>query len=290
MSYLRAYRILLDGKEFIVGGDGRQLRITFNVTLGYAGYSGTGEVAIYNLSEASREMIQSGVKLRLEAGYVGAVGEVFMGQINGVLHERQGADVVVYAMMSTLTNKDARITRSYTTNTKVATVIKDCAAEAGYGLSWNEASFDDVPLLIGGYYIGDRSPIHVIKALAKQHGFEAAISEERIIITRKWADQGKDPLVIGEFTGMEMMPEVTASGIYVTTRLNPALYPGQLFEVDAQYMTFTMANAVVDMSNVAGRRAGTAIHTVRKIEHQGDSHGDSWSSKIEGIRQEVMAG
>jgi hypothetical protein len=103
------------------------------------------------------------------------------------------------------------------------------------------------------------------------------------VLNRNFGDQGDTPLRIGEFTGMEMMPEIAVNSINVTTRLNSKLSVGRLFEVDAKYKTFTMANAYYDFSESFGDDLGRGVYSIHKIDHVGDSWGAIWSSQIEGL-------
>ena len=283
MSYDRRYNIYLDDELFIEGGDGRQLRITFTVSTGYSGYAGTGELAIYNLSPASRGMITSGSILRLECGYADDIGGIYTGLINNVLLEREGTDILVRVLMVAKTKPIVKINKTYPVNTKVATVVQDCAIASKYRLDWNRVSFDSIPPMTRGLTISNRDPVDVISELATQHEFNMVVQNEIITINKQIGDQGDTPLTIGEFTGMEMMPEVSEAGINITTRLNAKLSVGRLFEVDARYRTFTMANAYYDFSDTFGDDLGRGVYSIFKIDHVGDSWGSAWSSQIEGL-------
>ena len=287
MSYDRRFSVLLDGKPFIDPTAGRQLRIAFSVSTGFSGYRGTGDVAIYNLKKSSMDEVAVGKTLTLQCGYASDgdnLGAIYTGKINNVLREREGPDLLVRALMAANTRDVNLLNSVYPTNTKLATIITDCAREAGYALEMNPDSFSDAPVYTAGYSIANEDPINVITRLATEHNFHAVIENERIIINKKMNDRGESVLTIGESTGMEMMPEVHAGGIDLSTRLNSRLAVGRLFVVDAQFATYTMANFYHDMSDIAGEAAGRGVHYIQKIDHTGDSWGDEWSSRITGLR------
>lgn len=121
--------------------------------------------------------------------------------------------------------------------------------------------------------------------MAKEYGFQSVVENERIVIVKDWGDRGDGITTISQFDGMEMMPEVSAGGIDVTTRMNSRLAVGRLFKVESDYATFSTANFYYDMSSIVGAEEASAIHYIHKLDHTGDSWGDEWSSQITGIRK-----
>lgn len=289
MSFDRRYRILLDGEPFIESAAGRQFRITFSVSTGFSGYRGTGDIAIYNLSKSSMQALKSGSVLVLQCGYANEdgsddIGTIYTGRIKNVLRERAGTDVLIRLLMVAETRNHTTVNHTFPVNAKVVDVLRYCANAAGYALDIKAESFSDLPPATAGLTKhGD--PVEIISNMAKEYGFQSVVENERIVIVKDWGDRGDGITTISQFDGMEMMPEVSAGGIDVTTRMNSRLAVGRLFKVESDYATFSTANFYYDMSSIVGAEEASAIHYIHKLDHTGDSWGDEWSSQITGIRK-----
>lgn len=282
MSFDRRYEIWIDDKLFLEGGSGRQLRITFSLSVGFEGTHGAGDLAIFNLAESSRLKLKAGSIVTVKAGYVKNIGIIYRGRVANVLLERIGPDTASRLLMLGWENQNQLWSHNFPANVSVIDVIKKCASQAGYPLEWREESFESLPRKSGAHTVFQSDPINELRALSEHYKFNMAMARGKIVLNRKWKDQGGSVLEINEFSGMEMMPEVTDIGVDVMVRLDPRLSIGRLFEVTSDYATFTMANNTHNVKDFRGANAGKGEHTIKEISHEGDSWGDKWSTSIVG--------
>jgi hypothetical protein len=282
VAYDRRFTVLLDGKEFIVAGDGRQLKIEFTIEGVSGGSLSTADIAIYNLSDTSIiEFFKTGIEISLHAGYANNEGGIFTGQINSVLKERAGADTITRILAVSNFRTKRVINQPFPVNTKVVEIIKACADAMGYPLVWTPEHFDDEPLYTRGYDLPGVSAQESLEYLARIHGFSLIVDKAKIVIFKNGHARNVSTIVISEKTGMEGIPEISHKGCDVATRLNPQLAIGGLFEIDARLRTFNTANFHVD--NIP-EGAGRGIYQILRLVHDGDSWGDVWTSKITGLR------
>lgn len=150
-AFQRAYRLNVGGIEVDaragVGLDA--LRIAFSVERDVKRHPNNVELQVYNLtrSHAAALAKEPSVRVRLEAGYVGAVGTLFDGDLRSARTRREGPDLVtrISAGDGETQCRTARINRTFTAGTPIATVVRELGKALGVGAG-NLKDFADVRL------------------------------------------------------------------------------------------------------------------------------------------------
>jgi hypothetical protein len=280
LYYDRRYTLLVGGKEFVIGGAGRQIRINFTISMSFHGYQSTGDIAIYNLNSSTvDDNIKPGSVVALSAGYVGSEAGIFAGTVKYVLRERVGPDTITRIMALSNGATETTISQAPGINTKVTDLIQSCATAAGYGLVWTPDDFANETLYTRGYQL-EGNPIEILRTLSGIHAFYVLVENNKLVVVKKGKSRDTGTIIkISESTGMEGIPSLTWVGVDVTTRLNPALVIGSKFQIEGNLQTYNMANFYY---RHIPKGDGQGVYGIEKIEHEGDNWGDAWSTKLTG--------
>lgn len=290
MSYYgRKFEVLLNNSVFIRESkeNERQFRVVFSSLIDYGGFNSYLDIKFYNLSESTRtKAFKRSVNITLRAGYHDTIDTIFHGKIVNVFVQREESSIITNVIARGGTINSKSINQTFAKNTKITDIIRACVKDMGYPIVIDDSQFKDFKLFSHGYTLTG-SPVNALSNLAKNTGFSYVRDGDRIIVVPNGKYRSGNIIKISRFTGMEGIPQVGAINnnksvlIDVNVRLNPKIRIGGRIEVESEYATFTMAN--VYYQNVP-QHAGNGVYTVNRINHQGDSWGDSWTSKVKGLR------
>jgi len=282
--YGRLFEIQLgkDLKPFIEATSGRQFKMLFNVLLDWRGYQSYMDISIYNLSrETAAKVFKKNDKIALQAGYENRIDYLFQGKITNILPERIGPNRItrVYARGGARELEESTITKTLGEGSALPEVIKACASAMGLPAVINGSALSNVTYS-GGYAMhGD--PKKILASLAKTHDFNWLVENQKLVVIGKDSKRSGQTHQISALTGMEGSPELTEVGANVVTRLNPKIKIGQLFKINSEYPRANFSNVYFqDIPETVGQ--GT--YRAERIEHSGDSHGDTWSTKLTGLK------
>ena len=278
----RRFELLLDDKIFIKETGGQQFRIVFNILVDFGGFTSYADIAIYNLSnDSALRAIKKGRKIGFRAGYESTIDFIFSGHISNVLRERDGPNTITRIIAKGGTQPTSQIiNKTFGRNTPVTDIIRSCVTALGYQIEINEDDFASVPRYIKGYSPAN-DPRQCLDTLARAHKFSYTTEKDRIVVVGNDSFRGGKPLNISQFNGMEGIPEITEVGADVTIRLNPKVRIGGRIDIQSELVTFNFSNLYFQDIPKA---AGAGIYRVFKLQHSGDSWGDTWSTDITGFR------
>lgn len=279
---MRLFEILLNGNAFITETRDRQFRVTFNVLIDFGGFNSYMDLAIYNLSETTQsKLYQKDSTIGLRAGYDESIDYLFRGAIKNVFKERDGPNTVTRIIARGGTSFDKKtINQTFDKNTNIVDIIKACCSSIGYPPIIEDSQFSDIqPYIRGKVLSGD--PRRYLDELAQTHNFSYVIDNDRINVVRNNAFRKGSPFIVSEATGMEGIPEITEVGCDVSVRLNPKIKIGGRIDMQSEFRTFNFSNLYYQD---IPPKAGVGVYRIFKLEHQGDSWGDSWTTKITGNR------
>lgn len=266
----------MNGVEVIEPTDGRQFKMTFNALIDFGGSNSYADIRLFNLSKLK---FSKGLKIVLKAGYVDTLDTIFIGTVQNVLKERQGADIITRLICRSETVVGF-INQSFGANVDVTTLIKACSNALGYPAVIDDSQFADVAPYAGGYALqGDA--LTTLNKLATTHGFQHSVENGRRVIVRNGFERNTSPFIISQLTGMEGIPQITEVGVDVAMRLSPKIRIGGLIKIESEFKTFNFSNLY--FQNVP-ESAGTGSYRVQRIEHEGDTWGDSWTTRVTGVR------
>lgn len=281
--YRRRWEILIDDKPLASGDEGRQFRIFFNVLQDFGSVHSYCDLTISNLSnDTSARALTRGSKLTLRCGYVDTVDTIFTGRIRNTFRHRSGTEIntQIIARGGALPEDGSVVNRSFGAGVKLTELIGACSAALGLPLVIIESQFADVAPYVGGYrMVGD--PLHFLTALSRTHSFNFTVENDRLLVVRQGFSRGGQIELINQFTGMEGAPEITEAGATVVTRLAPQARIGGRFQIESRFTRFNFSNLYFqDVPETAGQ----GVYSTLRLQHSGDSHGDIWSTRREGVR------
>jgi len=275
--------VLIDGDVLVSGDAGRQFRAQFEVLHDFGSFNSYCDLTLSNLRYTTvASALKRGGKLTLRCGYVDNIDVIFSGTIQNTFNHRSGTEINTQIIARGSGTPDTRpiVNKSFGAGVSVVELIRACADAMDIPAIIIESQFSDVPGYVGGYRMtGD--PLQFLNALSLSHSFSFTIENGRLLVVRKGQSRAGSVEQISQFTGMEGSPEITEVGATVTTRLNPRARVGDRFQINSQFATFNYSN--VFFQNVPDS-AGLGIYTTTRLSHSGDSHGDIWSTRREGVR------
>lgn len=280
-QYKRAIslRIDADGESKDISG----LRIRFKVTKSLFSYPNLAEIEIYNANDNTIERLRGKYsKIILDAGYVGAVRTIFVGQIRNVFQrEENGVDVIttVFAGDGEKAWQNANFNKTMSENIAIKEVVRQIAA-----------TFDKIGTgkLEGLEYPADKlrgqvlsgSSKDILDQLAEDYGFQWSIQDgELITVPNELPFKDTEAILISEGTGMIGSPTITELGVNVTSVLNPLLLPNAAFKIDAKYAGVSIGGTqfrTVKRTNASG------LYKAYQVIFEGDTHANPWYVTVEG--------
>lgn len=249
------------------------LRVSFKIHKSNKPHPNTSEIAITNLSRASRGDIQGkGLRVILQAGYADNVGQIFSGDVRVADHVRQGSDWITKLQLGDgeRAYQWARATKSYAAGVQVREVIRQTIAmlELDPGNSAEKLAGISGQFL-HGYAQHGRASAELTRLL-ESRGYDWSIQDGRVeILGPEETLNGTVPR-ISQSSGLIGSPEhgtdkkrAGAGALKVKSLLRPDLRPGSKFEVQAE-----------------GIRG---LLRVERLVHSGDTHSNDWFSEIEAV-------
>ncbi len=247
------------------------LRVTFKIERGISRDPNTAEVAIYNLSKASRSAIQEKtIPTLIEAGYVNNLTQLFSGNLTFARHEREGTDWVSMfeAGDGSVLLQSSRINESFAPGTSIDTVINRVVECSGLGPGnvaeeLSKGNFRGALTEFKKGYTSSGKCADELKRLTESAGLNFSVQDGQVQLLRAGGTNGDDAVVLSASTGLIGAPEVGEDGI-VSARslLQGKLSPGR---------PVSITSTLID----------TAFFRIEKVTHTGDTAGDDWYSDIE---------
>lgn len=248
------------------------LKVSFEIERNLGGVN-KGKIVLYNLSIASRARLQVGAAMRLRAGYVGAVGVLFLGTIAKVEHARSGPDII-----SSCELVDAEpyvaftvFDRAYGKNTHLAVILNDVANAMNVSFKNQVSSIKrGIALGISDHtyaqgFVAHGPCKHTLTKLCRPRGLEWTVQNGALNIIPKAAGDGRTAHTLSSTTGLVGVPNRDAKQATFECLLNPAIVPG----------------CIVRLVTLDPRVDG--FYKVRTAKYAGDSHDAPWTIHAEAV-------
>lgn len=260
------------------------LRINFSVEKSLVGFPNLSNIKVYNLSEDSRNKVETQFKdIRLSAGYNDPI-LLFKGQIINVIHQKIGVDWITEIFCGDAT----KILND-------ATINKALAPGATTEQIYNEL-IGQLPGVTKGITEGLRNCISGkqsllrslqlsgsvkawIDAIAEACGFDFSINEgiaETTELNQPLTDV--EPIIINQANGMIGSPERTEIGVSVKSLLNPNLKLARRIKIES-------ISQAINIGNLFFRKIppirNEGIYRIDKLVHLGDTHDNQWETQIQ---------
>ena len=285
--YDRRYEILVDGKPFISATDGPMFRCAFDVSINPSDTNSTADIRIYNLNDNSTgKVLKRQRTITLRAGYVETIDTIFTGTIINTFQEREGPSVITRLLCKAaqLPADRGTISASFGAGVTVMDLLNALAGAMPQVLLADDRQFEDVPPYPRGYTLnGDIRTC--LDALAYAHKFSYIFFNGALIVDRGGYERYGSERIVSRYTGMEGVPEITGGeqgvGCDVSVRLDPKMRVNGKFKIRAEFATFNTGNMFfTEIPEL--KSLGT--YNILSITHNGDTHGDTWSTRLSGIK------
>lgn len=257
------------------------LRIKFDINKNSVGSSNKSKIDIFNLSQESRNKINVGWVIRLQAGYKGLMDTIFFGNVapNGMKSERKEADII-----TTLECGDGesaivmtRLDKSYPAGTVLTQILSDI------GIAMNTVTASNSQQVNAGIVLGIPNIVFqrgftasgscrdLLDKLCLPNGLRWSVQNGNLNIIPINSTNGQSAIVVSSNTGMIGTPSKNQGYFEFTSLLNPKLTPGAVVQMDSE---------------------NTALNGFYKIvesHFEGDTHETKWQVVCKCITQPNVA-
>jgi len=238
------------------------LRTQFKIAKTSESGANQAKITIFNLNEDSRTSLEEkDLKVVLECGYSGNVGELFRGDILKVASIKKGEDWLTHieAGDGQKALQAKHIDKSWGPGTPFIAIIQQ--AILGLGLTQGPAVPVGADIALGGFSFS--GPIKkLLDVLAKRFGFEWSVQNEVVQISYDGAPTLDIPVVINPRTGVIGNIIKREKGIEFKTLLDTEIKPGK---------TISVLESIV----------AAGAYKCRKAIFDGDSHEGPWYVAVE---------
>lgn len=297
MSGGRTWSMDINGQPYIEPQFGqRMFRVQFDIQISPGDSLSLADIRITNLLKTTA--IQQGSSIVFRAGYEDASDTIFIGYVTNVLRERDpGAPEVITRLICKSGDpvKDRGSAQgSYGKGTPIIDVLRDLARSWPVQLDVDEGQFADAPLLTSGYVTNGDIPT-ILFDLAYAYDFDWVQERGRLVVTRRNFPRTGTPTLINQFTGMQGIPEVNRGpgedgksglGIFVSVRMNPYFRVNGTITIQSEFTTYNTGNLY--FTKLGGDAGANGDYNIFALRQRGDSHGNLWSTEIDGIRAGVV--
>lgn len=262
--------------KFFANGAADQFRIKFTIPKHVISTALPTKVDIYNLSQDTRNFLrESELQVIVNVGWINdSFRQVFKGSLMNTVHVREGADIVssLLCLAGFGATSRATISRTWNSGVFIKTIVNELA-ELLPGITINQNSIK----INSSFKLGSQgwSTVGTIQdsldKLARTYGFSWWIDSGIFqALDDEEGFQGNQ-LIVSTENGLLLRAEPmlasplqVKTGVSIITFLHPPLEPGKLVQLKSKLNP-----------NLDGEYK---IHTVN---HTGDSHSDSWLSKVQ---------
>lgn len=249
------------------------LRVVFDIEKHTGKHPNKCDFKIYNCNPQTRTFLETKpLVVRVEAGYDNVLQHLFVGDLRWGSSAREKVDWVTKISLGDgdRAYRVARINRSYAAGTPLLTVLKDAAASMFLTLPQNvlnDASLRSATTGTGVSISG--AARDELDRLLAPFGLQWSIQDGRLQILRDDDVRADQAVLISQDTGMIGAPEFGSphkNGKPPYLKVKHLIYP-----------QLTAGGRIKVVS--AGVKG---LFRIEKLKHQGDTHGDEWTTEIEG--------
>lgn len=237
------------------------LRITFDIEKTNESSPNLATIGVYNLAESTRSILEQGrAIITLECGYQGTTERVFVGNLDKVVHVKDGPEIISTMELADGGNRyrNARTDRAFPPNVTNRQVYNALATDMGL----NQAVILGVPQKIyaHGLSLSGHSRHH-LDELTRRDKMEWSIQDNSLQIIPSTLPTSDASIFLNSDTGLIGSPNKTKEGVEFESLLQPRIRPGRQVELDSKF--------------IKGK------YKVRKVNHRGDSQGGDFVTSCE---------
>jgi hypothetical protein len=247
------------------------LRIVFKAEKDLKKDPNTLDLTIFNMSEDSRRTIQNniGTQIKVVAGYIGNLEQIFIGDISTVTSTRTGTEWVTKISAGDALNaiRQARVSESFAPGTSLSDVASKIIDSIDTGKANAKEEFakgnlrGGIDAFVKGFSIFGDSSTELDK-LARTTGREMSFQDGSLQVMKDGDVFGTDVVFLSPETGLVGAPEVGEKGIVkVRSLIQQKLLPGRLLSLSSDSLV--------------------GDYRIEKVKFSGDNFGGEWYADIE---------
>lgn len=283
--YGRKYRIMVFDENGN-GVDVTDLHVTFDCTKTFTMDNSMSIITIYNLNALTEgKIIESGVRVTIEAGYEGAFGLIYDGDIIQVIRSREnGTDFV-----ATIVAMDGErflnsgftaftMTRGQTKRDIVEQLSNSAANPAKLGNiseSYNESKYIRGKVVFG-------MAKEYLNQLAKTEGANFYMENGAVNLVRL-KDFPTDQLIkLDPSSGLIGTPQQTDNGVNFKCLLTPRIKINSLVQIDAKYVLERQYSDGSEQGRILDK---DGVYRIIEATYSGDNRGSDWYVNCTAVSQ-----
>ncbi len=273
--FSRAYRLVVGDREIdaTTGVGSTGLRIGFAIARDETRVPNSCEIRCYNLARTTREALAKSatVTVSLEAGYVGSVGQLFLGDLRTVRTHREGPDLIttVSGGDGEAALRTARIAKTFPAGTPVSTVLQGLATALGV----DRGNVADASRILTGRKLARAQTLHGVvydelEDFCRSNGLRWSVQDSALQIR-----SGDEPVrgtlapLLRADSGLIGEPEVQTKGKAQTGRAGQRV---------VSFSALLRADIIPGQPVALESEAFSGPVVVVETTHQGDSHQGAW--------------
>lgn len=292
MSNGRTWSMDINGEPYIEPQFGlRMFRVQFDIQISPGDSLSLADIRVTNLLKTTA--IQQGSAIVFRGGLEDANDTLFIGYVTNVLRERDpgSAEIVTRLICKSgdPTTDRGSAQGSYGKGTRIVDVLRDLAQSWPIQLDIDVTQFADSPVFTSGYVTNGDIPT-ILNSLGYAYEFDWVQERGRLVVTRRNYPRSLTPTLVNQFTGMQGIPEVTRGpdglGVFVSVKMNPYFRVNGKITLQSEFATYNTGNLYI--VELGGDATANGDYNIFALRHRGDSHGNLWTTEIDGIRAGVV--
>lgn len=280
--YDRRWSISVDG-EVLVAPNPISLKCEFSITHEFGAKLVYSDIKIYNLTKNTvSEKIKRKSILSFSAGYEDNLGVIFTGVIVNTYTKRIGADLVTTILATSgikLKNEHVVEGKTFKGSYEILEILEYIVDQMDYSISIEDDDFEET---VEDLTLNNGDGFEMLQGLANKYQFDYLLEGETMVFVKYGSSREGDPIEVSQLTGMEERPTYSEAGYNVRVRLNPKFKIGGKIKIKSKNINYDFA--AMNYKAVADN-VGDGEYTIHKMIIIGDSHGDDWSTNLEGFIQ-----
>jgi len=247
------------------------LRVSFKIARDGTPQANGLEVAIYNLSEASRARFEAkGARIAVLAGYGENLAQLCSGDVRYAQSMKQGPDWItkLEAGDGERALAHAQVNESWKPGTPVSAVVKKAVEALQLDPGNALAKAQEIAGEFSSGYVQHGKASRELSSLLEPRGYSWSVQDGRLEIVKAKESLPEIAPLISPDTGLIGSPEMgtpTKPGerprLKLRSLLQPRLRPKQRFELDSL--------------------AHRGVFVAEKVTHTGDTFGNDWYTDVE---------
>lgn len=281
-QYLRKYRIIISHKGKNKGIEVSNLRAVFDVNKAVSGSPNNSNVTICNMASDTASSVKRGDTVILEAGYKdGNYGMIFSGEIVQAKISK-GTDVnsalVLICQDGDKLLKSKFVCTSLSAGSTSKDVVKEClSGDSGATEGQINEQLSETALPRGKTLFGKAS--NYLEQVASSNSCQFYIEDGAVNIVAAEDYANNVAVELNPTTGLIGTPEQNDDGVTAQCLINPSLKLNSMVHISSSLIE----EKTVSKSEKPKKLSADGIYKITKINYIGDTHGDDWYCKFEGV-------